>query len=984
MPGPSELGRGVVVLPGMSPPEPWNGCPRITIDPETITNPNAALESLQRAWFDRQPIVVELAVDSQVLSDRETCQRPVHDLSPNFEFAQERLHFLVWANSYDARGGDPIWWHGRKAVRRCADQGVKETGPADIELADGTPLYVDGGPFAPSPLPSGIGIVHRWNTEAGSISALGYRAPDADLAPDQLAAVSHERGGARVIAPAGSGKTRVLTERLRHLIEDRGVEPSTVTVLAYNRKAADELKGRSGGLVTRRGPHVHTLNSVGFWICNEYGGRGRLRVLEEPAVRDLVQRIFEVKRQANTDTVLPYLDGLSAVRMRLTPPAQVEAEIPDARGLADGFDSYRGVLAEAGAVDFDEQIYRAIEILLRDPEARAAAQSRGRHLLVDEFQDLNAAHMLLIRLLCAPAYNCFGVGDDDQVIYGYSGATPEYLINFDRYFSGAHHYALEVNYRCPPAVVRAATCVLSYNENRIAKTIRTPPDRCDDVFDHDPLTQGQGPVAVLRARANELPTCAVTTISGWISGGVPPEEIAVLSRVNSTLLPIQIALTEAGIPCTTPLDRRALERTGVRTALAYLRMGLDPHALARDDVLQTIRRPSRGIARNVVEMVTKRPMTSVADLRRLANALSGRDVPKLMAYADALDSVAAPCRISTAEGLRAIRVRVGLGETMDVLDSSRGEADRPTHADDLVALEAVAALHPDAASFEPWLRELLARQPFGGPAVLLSTIHKIKGREWEHVIVYGASQGLLPHRLSDDEEGERRVFHVALTRAIRQVVVLADAEDCSPFVAELDGSRTHSPIVGVTGSDRHPERPLRVGSAVSTGTSRDRMRPDRHGAGAGERGARRQARLLPEVPAAVGLALDYAGHSGTVVDLSESEAVLQVGGARLTVALGSEVRVQGTTVILTGPGEARGINGSAAPYESALREWRSGAAKRASVPAYVVLNDSELAGIATRRPRTLAELARCKGIGPNRLDRWGDELLAALDTVDGN
>src|SRR6202050_513630 len=105
-------------------------------------------------------------------------------------------------------------------------------------------------------------------------------------------------------------------------------------------------------------------------------------------------------------------------------------------------------------------------------------------------------------------------------------------------------------------------------------------------------------------------------------------------------------------------------------------MGLDPQALARDEVLQTVTRCSRGSAGNVVEMVTKRPITSVADLRRLANALSGRDVPKLMAYADALDSVAAPCRISTAEGLRAIRVRVGLGETMDVLDSSRGEADR--------------------------------------------------------------------------------------------------------------------------------------------------------------------------------------------------------------------------------------------------------------------------------------------------------------------
>ncbi len=180
-------------------------------------------------------------------------------------------------------------------------------------------------------------------------------------------------------------------------------------------------------------------------------------MLEEPAVRDLVQRVFEVRRQANTDTVLPYIDALSAIRMGLTSPAQVEEEIPDAQGLANGFDTYREALAEAGAVDFDEQIYRAIEILLRDPDARAAAQGRCRHLLVDEFQDLNAAHMLLIRLLCAPAYNCFGVGDDDQVIYGYAGATPEYLIDFEEYFPGAHNYALEVNYRCPPAVVRAAT-----------------------------------------------------------------------------------------------------------------------------------------------------------------------------------------------------------------------------------------------------------------------------------------------------------------------------------------------------------------------------------------------------------------------------------------------------------------------------------------------------------------------------------------------
>ena len=194
-------------------------------------------------------------------------------------------------------------------------------------------------------------------------------------------------------------------------------------------------------------------------------------------------------------------------------------------------------------------------------------------------------------------------------------------------------------------------------------------------------------------------------------------------------------------------------------------------------------------------------------------------------------------------------MQVGLGDTMDVLDSSRREADRSTHTDDLVALESVAALHPDAASFEAWLRDLLARPPSSGPGVLLSTIHKIKGREWEHVIIYGASQGLLPHRLSDDEEGERRVFHVALTRAIRQVVVLADAEAPSPFVAELDGSRPRQPI-GMAGGPRRAEREVRSSQAKPA------------------------VRSMPQVAAEVGLALDYGGHGGTVVDLSESAAVV--------------------------------------------------------------------------------------------------------------
>ncbi len=205
--------------------------------------------------------------------------------------------------------------------------GVTAGGPADIVLADGTPLFVDGGPPDPPPLASGPGVVHRWGAEAGVLRPATHRPPSAELAPDQLAAVGHRSGAARVIAPAGSGKTRVLTERLRHLVSDRGTPPGTVSALAYNTRAADEMKQRCSGVLTPDGPHIRTLNSTGLWICSEFGG-GRPRVLEELDVRDVLQSQFEIRRQANTDTVAPYIAALSAIRLGLSSPESVEEAVP--------------------------------------------------------------------------------------------------------------------------------------------------------------------------------------------------------------------------------------------------------------------------------------------------------------------------------------------------------------------------------------------------------------------------------------------------------------------------------------------------------------------------------------------------------------------------------------------------------------------------------------------------------------------------------
>jgi DNA helicase-2/ATP-dependent DNA helicase PcrA len=982
---PVALGRGVVVLPGVAPPDAWKSCPRVAVDDASLRSPGEVVEELHGYWSSRQPVVVELGADPAALREPEREDRPVYELSPHFAFERERLQFLVWANNYDARGGHPVWWHGRKAARRFGGDGVVEDGPADVVGRDGTPLFIDGGPPQSPILPSGVGVVHRWNAEAGWLRpgpSTGILAPDSlapgDLAPDQMAAVRHRAGPARVIAPAGSGKTRVLTERLRHLITGCGIHPGAITALAYNSKAAAELRARCADIDGAQTLNIRTLNSLGFWICNELGPTGRLRVLEEPAVRDLLQRLIEIRRQSNTDTVAPYLEALSAIRLGLTTPDVAEESLPDATGIAEAFGRYRSALADAGAVDFDEQIYRAVEILLTDPGARAVAQATCRYLLVDEFQDLTPAHLLLIRLLAAPAYDCFGVGDDDQVIYGYAGATPEYLINFPRYFPGATAHALTVNYRCPPAVIDAARHVLSYNERRLDKEIHAPEGRTDPAAAFDGPLQGLGPVAVLKAENDELAGLAVATISAWRDSGIDTTDIAVLARVNSALLPVQVACMEAGVPCTTPLSASVLQRTGIRTALAYLRIGAEPQSIRREDILETIRRPSRGIAPKVVDMLTSRPTTSVADIRRLAARLSGRDVPKLGTYAGDLEVVARACGRSSLAALRAIRVEIGLGETMDVLDSSRSEADRSTHSDDLAALESVASLHPDVSTFESWLREVLGRSPGSGPSVLLSTVHRIKGREWGYVVIFDASRGLFPHRLGHDDEGERRVFHVALTRARTQVVALADREAPSIFLSELDGSRVR-PAPGGAGWVRGAGE---AGGTSAAGAGRATNRQPKR-ARSGRSGSARDTTVfhdvgLPTVVATPGLVVDDRGTTGTIVEVTESSVLLAVGNARLRVALGSDVRVNGESVTLVGP---QGAGTGAGDAEQALRTWRSATASHDAVPAYVILKDAELTDIAQRDPGTLAELAACRGIGQIRLERWGDEILAVLDAA---
>ncbi|MTV24793.1 ATP-dependent helicase [Nitriliruptoraceae bacterium ZYF776] len=470
VPGPAALGRGVVVARGQDAPAAWADAPRVRLDDEVAVTPDHVALLLHHAWLRRHPVVVELAADNDVLREPEVCRTPPHEVPRDFTFHRERLHFLTWANTYDARRGEPIWWHGVLAQRRG---GAQSSDTHDVVLPDGRPAWVDGGPRGPvadlaahTTDGEAVALVHRESVALGKLTVLGHDDPIDRLAPDQLAAVTHRAGPARVIAPAGSGKTRVLTARLRRLIRDRHVEPELITAVAYNTRAAAEMRERTSDLGR---VSIRTLHSLALWICRMDRER---QVIDERGQREILDRLVRTARIPNQDPYQPYLEALTEVRLALRDPQEVELLRGDVDGFAEVFDEYRRELDRRDLLDFDEQIYRALELLLQRPDLRRRAQRAGTHLLVDEFQDLTPAFLLLVRLVAGPSLQVFGVGDDDQTIYSYAGASPDHLVDFDRWFPGAAHHALEVNYRCPPAVVTQVDRLLRHNRDRVPKTIR--------------------------------------------------------------------------------------------------------------------------------------------------------------------------------------------------------------------------------------------------------------------------------------------------------------------------------------------------------------------------------------------------------------------------------------------------------------------------------------------------------------------------------
>ncbi|MGF1598357.1 MAG: ATP-dependent DNA helicase UvrD2 [Acidimicrobiales bacterium] len=899
--GPPVLGRSLLLAPGTEVPGPWRHAPTIAA---SAGADDATIERLHRAWRQRERLVIEWS--GPLPPDEPVVDEEFHRLGPGTELPGERLRFAVTANTVHLKpdgvvGFAPLADALALGATPAGDGGAD--GGGDIVTAAGEPAWADGGPFDVFDA-SDLGpvtVVPRVHLAAGlAVAVPNLRSwPRAELASDQLDAVAHRGGPARIIAPAGSGKTRVLTERTRHLVRDRGLRPAAVSLVAYNRRARQEMADRLGDVP---GLDIRTLNSLALAIATGTGAfatgeRRPLATIGEMDARRLLDRIVPGRRRRQlTDPLEPWIDALSACRLGLRDPEEVEAAYgADVAGFADVVTSYRRELARRGQLDFDEQILVAVERLLRDPQARAVARSAAPLLLIDEFQDLTPAHLLLVRLLAGPAAEVFAVGDDDQTIYGYSGASPDWLVSFARFFPGAADHPLTVNYRCPEPVVAAVTNLLTHNRNRVPKTIHAgaaDDGRPPTAPDEPGMTPG------LEVATDPDPQRRLADhVVALLEAGAAPDDVAVLARVHAALLPALLHLREAGVPVARPpgVDTHLLERSGVAAALAWLRLATAPaQRLRPDDIRLALRRPPRSLHPRVADWVCEQ--RSVADLVALAGRLNReREATTVAELAADLERLRqrADDGAGAGELLDVVYHEIGLLGAASQLDQSQRTARRAAHADDLAALRAVADLGPGPDGLERWIRVHLEAAPAVSdtdqpPAVTLATVHTTKGLEWPHVVVHDVRGDLFPHRLATDTEEERRIFHVAITRARRSVLVNCSAPT-SPFVAEL-------------ASPRPADDPWPEPSAVVRSSSAPRAKATR-----------------PQ------------------------------------------------------PGSA-----SEAAIRAALGEWRTTRCRADGVPAYIVLDNATLDAVAAAAPDSLVALGRVKGIGPAKLDRYGDDILGVV------
>jgi len=661
-------------------------------------------------------------------------------------------------------------------------------------------------------------------------------APDVErLDAAQRAAVEHGRGPARILAPAGSGKTKTLISRVAELVA-RGVDPGGILLLAFNRKAAEQLEERlaaEGIATTRRlrgerglrptAVHCATFNAFGYRYLREIVAarftldtRGaERRALMKQAMESAGASPATLKPARGSDPVGAFLSAMTRVRAGLEAPADVEVRIDSAGEqpvvivpFAEVHAHYTRAQAVTGYQSFDDQIYLAVADMLADPEHREYIEGRFDHILVDEFQDLNGAQLALVDVLSRPRRDLFVVGDDDQLIYGWRFADPRGILQFHERMPPppwSATYTLCTNYRCSRVVVESAARLVAHNTVREDKDVRPREGAAEGAlrFAGAPAWPARAVVlcAFLRAERSRL-GCA------W-------RELAVLCRYRSQQLAVALALDADEIPRTPALGYKLFSHPGAALLRAYIDLVAAAEDVPGDRLRLLLNRPNRYLGNAVVEAVgaasrpwthlralaAEEPATGARRLSRLVESVRALGAPLATTAPGELPTPETPPTLSAGQLVWAVVDEFGLEDYWDGdAPDSPGQQDEAGALQVLDALLVLAETYPDPAVYLcVWDRLLadelahagmaddtLAREEAEEDRVVIGTIHAAKGREYAAVAIPDYDCDVTRWEAAEIEE-ERRVVYVGVTRARDSALLTIDTSRpyVHPFLREL-------------------------------------------------------------------------------------------------------------------------------------------------------------------------------------------------------
>jgi ATP-dependent DNA helicase UvrD/PcrA len=601
----------------------------------------------------------------------------------------------------------------------------------------------------------------------------------ADLNPAQREAVLATEGPVLVVAGAGSGKTRVLTYRIAHLVSAVGVKPQEILAITFTNKAAGEMRERLEGVL---GGIARTM-----WVMTFHSACGRILRTEAPKLG--YRSNFTIYDQADQVRVVKLcLEELERDPKRFVPRG-IHSQISNAKNLlitpddykarvssfydqtvADVYELYQGRLFASNAVDFDDLLMLTVQVLERFPEARKRWQKAFRYVLVDEYQDTNHAQYRLLQLLAGEHQNVFAVGDPDQSIYAFRGADIRNIMEFERDFGGAKQIALEQNYRSTNAILRAANAVISENRERKPKNLWSE------------LGEGD-PIRVIEVEDEHAEARFVAAeIAGLVDEGFAGSEIAIFYRTNAQSRVLEDVLVRQDIPYQVIGGPKFYERAEIKDAIAYLQVIDNP-----SDAISLTRianRPRRGIGD-----------ASLARVRAYADA-HGLSLWEALEHPEEAGCGGAPLKAidrfrtlmqSSMSGALELPVPELLERVLDqsgYLESL--EAERTIEAqgrsENLMELVGVAREYQESAE-SPSLSEFLQQISLFSDQdaieeerslVTLMTLHNAKGLEFRAVFLIGMEEGVFPHSRSIEEQGleeERRLCYVGLTRAQERLVL---------------------------------------------------------------------------------------------------------------------------------------------------------------------------------------------------------------------